>query len=105
MGLRPEAIAVAHGGASLSSARDPGAIEVPAQVVGQEYLGADLVLRCQVGSEVLTVRAPGPQQVARGAPVMLRWYPQDTHFFAADGQRVPSATVSPEVLVALRAAA
>jgi sn-glycerol 3-phosphate transport system ATP-binding protein len=105
MGLRPEAIAVAHGGASLSGAREPGAIELPAQVVGQEYLGADLVLRCQVGSEVLTVRAPGPQQVAPGAPVLLRWYPRDTHFFAADGQRVASAAVSPQVLVAMRAAA
>ena len=74
-------------------------------MVGQEYLGADLVLRCQVGSEVLTVRAPGPQQVAPGAPVLLRWYPRDTHFFAADGQRVASAAVSPQVLVAMRAAA
>ena len=105
MGLRPEAIAVAHGGASLSGAREPGAIELPAQVVGQEYLGADLVLRCQVGSEVLTVRAPGPQQVAPGAPVLLRWSAQDTHFFDGNGQRVASAAVSPDVLVALRAAA
>ena len=105
MGLRPEAIAVAHGGASVANTSAPGAIEVPARVVGQEYLGADLVLRCQVGSEVLTVRAPGPQQVAPGAPVLLRWSPQDTHFFAADGQRVASAAVTPDVLVALRAAA
>jgi sn-glycerol 3-phosphate transport system ATP-binding protein len=95
MGLRPEAIAVAHGGARLAHTSDPGAIEVPAQVVGQEYLGADLVLRCQVGSEVLTVRAPGQQQVAPGAQVLLRWHAQDAHFFAGDGQRMASAAAYP----------
>jgi sn-glycerol 3-phosphate transport system ATP-binding protein len=32
---------------------------IPATVQGFEYLGADLVLRCQVGSELLTARVPG----------------------------------------------
>ncbi|MNW20875.1 TOBE domain protein [compost metagenome] len=61
---------------------------MPAEVVGQEYLGADLVLRCQVGREVLTVRAPGPQQVATGAHVRLHWQAADTHFFGSDGLRL-----------------
>ncbi|MNY52560.1 TOBE domain protein [compost metagenome] len=59
-----------------------------AQVVGQEYLGADLVLRCQIGSEVLTVRAPGPQQVPTGAPLRLAWHEADVHFFGGDGLRI-----------------
>jgi sn-glycerol 3-phosphate transport system ATP-binding protein len=78
MGLRPEAIAVV-----ADSQRG-----IDAQVVGQEYLGADLVLRCQVGSEVLTVRAPGPQQLSTGAQVRLAWHDADTHFFGADGLRL-----------------
>ena len=78
MGLRPEAIAVVADGQR----------GIDAQVVGQEYLGADLVLRCQVGSEVLTVRAPGPQQVPTGAQVRLAWHDPDTHFFGADGLRL-----------------
>ena len=93
MGLRPEAIAVVHGGAGRATATDGCDMAVPAQVVGQEYLGADLVLRCQVGSQVLTVRAPGGQQVAQGAQVVLHWNPQDTHFFAGDGQRMAPAPV------------
>ncbi|RIX72394.1 ABC transporter ATP-binding protein [Acidovorax cavernicola] len=81
MGLRPEAIAVFPDDAAEHA-------PVPAEVVGQEYLGADLVLRCQVGSEVLTVRAPGPQQVPTGARVRLAWHDADTHFFGGDGLRL-----------------
>ncbi len=80
MGLRPEAIAVLPDSAEGQA--------VPAEVVGQEYLGADLVLRCQVGSEVLTVRAPGPQQVPTGARVRLHWQAADTHFFGSEGLRL-----------------
>ena len=78
MGLRPEAIRVV-------AQAQPGC---DAQVVGQEYLGADLVLRCQIGSEVLTVRAPGPQQVPTGAAVRLAWHDADVHFFGGDGLRL-----------------
>ncbi len=81
MGLRPEAISVFPESATEQAF-------VPAEVVGQEYLGADLVLRCQVGREVLTVRAPGPQQVPTGARVHLGWQTADTHFFGRDGLRL-----------------
>ncbi|WP_406624744.1 ABC transporter ATP-binding protein [Acidovorax sp. SDU_ACID1] len=75
LGLRPEAVELADAG-------------VPAAVQSQEYLGADAVLRCAVGSETLTVRAPGQQLAAHGQPVHLRWQAHDQHFFDADGQRI-----------------
>jgi sn-glycerol 3-phosphate transport system ATP-binding protein len=75
LGLRPEAVELADTG-------------VPATVQSQEYLGADAVLRCAVGSETLTVRAPGQQQAAHGQPVHLRWQAQDCHFFDSEGQRI-----------------
>ena len=76
LGLRPEAVALS------------GEARVPAQVVGLEYLGADVVLRCQVGSEQITVRAPGQQAVQAGQAVPLAWPPQAMHFFDAAGQRL-----------------
>lgn len=78
LGLRPEAVqwAAQHADA------------VPATVIGQEYLGADVVLRCQVGSEAITVRAPGHQQAPMGSNAPLLWQSQDMHFFNASGQRL-----------------
>jgi len=76
LGLRPEAVALS------------GEARVPAQVVGLEYLGADVVLRCAIGSEQIMVRAPGHQQAAVGAAAHLAWQPQDMHFFDAQGQRI-----------------
>jgi len=78
LGLRPEAVQWA----------DAGAHGVPASVAGQEYLGADVVLRCNVGSEHITVRAPGHQQAVPGAAATLAWQPQDMHFFDAQGRRM-----------------
>ncbi|MDR3004631.1 MAG: ABC transporter ATP-binding protein [Acidovorax sp.] len=78
LGLRPEAVRWV----------DAGHDAVAATVVGQEYLGADVVLRCQIGSEQLTVRAPGQQQAVQGAAASLAWLPQDMHFFDAQGRRM-----------------
>jgi sn-glycerol 3-phosphate transport system ATP-binding protein len=83
LGLRPEAVAL--------SAVVPGAVPgaVPATVHSQEYLGADVVLRCAVGQDFITVRAPGAQgTVAPGQAVHLHWQPQDMHFFNAEGRRL-----------------
>ena len=74
LGIRPES--VSFGG------------PVPATVQSLEYLGADLVLRCAVGSEQITVRAEGKTQLATGAQVALGWTAQDEHFFDAMGARV-----------------
>ena len=74
LGLRPESISL--GGS------------VPATVQSCEYLGADLVLRCTVGSEPLVVRADGQTELAAGANVGLSWQAKDEHFFDAQGARV-----------------
>lgn len=81
MGLRPEAV---HWGEASAADR----VTVQAQVVGQEYLGADVVLRCQVGQETLTVRAPGHLLPQPGEHVPLHWLRSDMHFFDANGQRM-----------------
>jgi sn-glycerol 3-phosphate transport system ATP-binding protein len=74
LGVRPEAVSL--GG------------DVPATVRSVEYLGADLVLHCAVGSETMTVRADGQTQLAAGSPVALGWPPHATHRFDAAGRRV-----------------
>ena len=74
LGVRPESVTL--GG------------QVPATVQSLEYLGADLVLRCTVGSETITVRADGRCDVLAGAQVALHWPAQDEHYFDAQGSRV-----------------
>jgi sn-glycerol 3-phosphate transport system ATP-binding protein len=74
LGIRPESVSL--GGA------------VPATVQSLEYLGADLVLRCAVGSEQITVRAEGKTDVVAGAQVTLGWPAQAEHYFDSQGSRV-----------------
>jgi sn-glycerol 3-phosphate transport system ATP-binding protein len=75
LGVRPESIRFEHEG-------------VPATVQGVEYLGADLVLRCGVGTQTLLVRAAGQHQAKAGDAVRLHWHAHDAHGFDAAGQRV-----------------
>jgi sn-glycerol 3-phosphate transport system ATP-binding protein len=75
LGVRPESVSL--GG------------DVPATVRSLEYLGADLVLRCAIGSELMTVRAGGQADVAPGTEVALRWLPEAEHYFDVQGRRVP----------------
>jgi sn-glycerol 3-phosphate transport system ATP-binding protein len=75
LGIRPEAITLAADG-------------IPAVVRSVEYLGADLVLRCAVGSEVLLVRAAGGHVATPGERVHLRWPADEAHGFGADGRRI-----------------
>jgi sn-glycerol 3-phosphate transport system ATP-binding protein len=75
LGIRPESVSL--GG------------DVPATVRSLEYLGADLVLRCAIGSELMTVRADGQADVAAGTEVALRWPPEAEHYFDDQGRRVP----------------
>jgi len=76
LGVRPEAITLATDG-------------IPAIVQSVEYLGADLVLRCAVGSEVLLVRAAGGHVATPGERVHLHWPADEAHGFGADGRRIP----------------
>jgi sn-glycerol 3-phosphate transport system ATP-binding protein len=75
LGVRPEAIAL-----------DPEGI--PATVQSLEYLGADLVLRCVIGSQLLLVRTAGQHRAEPGDRVGLRWAPEDGHGFDAAGHRI-----------------
>jgi sn-glycerol 3-phosphate transport system ATP-binding protein len=74
LGLRPEAIAL-------------GA-QVPATVRSCEYLGADLILHCAIGTETLTVRTAGHAQIEPGSEVRLDWAPASAHHFDSHGQRI-----------------
>ena len=74
LGVRPEAVTL--GGS------------VPAAVRSIEYLGADLILHCAVGSETLTVRTGGQAELAAGSEVMLDWPTASAHHFDAQGQRL-----------------
>jgi sn-glycerol 3-phosphate transport system ATP-binding protein len=74
LGVRPEAVTL--GG------------DVNATVQSLEYLGADLVLRCAVGSEQITVRAEGRTDVHAGASVALGWPAEAEHYFDARGARL-----------------
>ncbi len=74
LGIRPESVSLGGG--------------VPATVQSLEYLGADLVLRCAVGTESITVRTEGKTDVAAGAPVSLGWPAQAEHYFDSRGARV-----------------
>ena len=75
LGVRPESIRFDDDG-------------VPATVQGVEYLGADLVLRCGVGTQTLLVRAAGQHHAKAGDAVRLHWHAHDAHGFDAAGRRV-----------------
>ncbi len=75
IGIRPEDVQIGDAG-------------VTATVEGVEYLGADSVVACRVGTEMLSARVPRAAQVAPGAQVKLSWSPQAAHHFdAATGRR------------------
>jgi sn-glycerol 3-phosphate transport system ATP-binding protein len=61
---------------------------VPATVRSIEYLGADLIAHCAVGSETLTVRTTGQAELAAGSEVRLDWPTAVAHHFDADGRRL-----------------
>lgn len=74
LGVRPEAVGL--GG------------RVPATVRSIEYLGADLILHCAVGSETLTVRTGGQAELQAGSEVLLDWHDAALHHFDSQGQRL-----------------
>jgi sn-glycerol 3-phosphate transport system ATP-binding protein len=78
LGLRPEDLHVAAGEAGDGH---PEQIRVQARVQAIEYLGADAVLRCAVGTETLTVRTPGSFVADTGDTLWLGWTPGAAHWF------------------------
>jgi len=75
LGVRPEHIALGF---------DRG---VPATVAAVEYLGADSLVTCRLGSTTLAVRVPGSVGLARGDVARLSWAPGAQHLFGHEGVR------------------
>lgn len=79
LGIRPEDIHV-------QSATAPG---VPAEVLDEEYLGADTIIRLRVGKQELRARLPGVMSLSGERSCRLQWSPKAAHFFASeDGRRL-----------------
>lgn len=72
LGIRPEDI-------QISGVDDEGLL---ANVLDEEYLGADTILRIQVGSQVLRARLPGSRPGGERR-CRLGWQPEAVHFFEA----------------------
>ncbi len=82
IGLRPEEIAIADRG-------------VNAVVISSEYLGADTLVDCQVGTEILTVRDSQHRHFKQGESLCLTWQDAALHLFdQASGSRVKGPVTS-----------
>ena len=75
LGVRPEHVALGH---------QRG---LPAEVAAVEYLGADSLVACRLGTTTLSVRVAGSVGLARGDPAWLSWAPGAQHLFDRDGAR------------------
>ena len=76
LGVRPEHIRLDSKG-------------IAAIVDAVEYLGADSLVTCKAGAEILIVRLPGQVDLKRSSGMRLAWDPEAVHFFdAASGLRV-----------------
>ena len=69
LGVRPEDIRLASEGG------------LRATVTAVEYLGADSILSCAAGTQVLAVRVPGRVELLPGALVHLGWSKDAIHIF------------------------
>jgi sn-glycerol 3-phosphate transport system ATP-binding protein len=74
LGVRPESMHLAD-------------IGVPAEVMGFEYLGADSLITCKIGSSECIVRQNGKVRLVAGDRVHVIWQPAETHFFEAETGR------------------
>jgi len=75
LGIRPEHI-------TLSLERG-----LRAEVAALEYLGADSLVTCRLGSATIAVRVPGSVGLRQGDAAWLAWRPGAQHVFGADGAR------------------
>lgn len=85
---------LAHSGAGLCLGVRPEDVQLgatdgfPATVRGVEYLGADSVLDCELGGQLLAVRTQGKTGLAAGDRVQVAWSEASAHVFdAASGHR------------------
>ncbi|THJ30809.1 ABC transporter ATP-binding protein [Lampropedia aestuarii] len=100
LGLRPECVRITQ---------RPHEALCRAQVRALEYLGADLIVHCAIGTQTLSIRAHGAQPAQIGDWLPLHWLDVDRHFFNARGERIaqamPLAAVAPMAAPELTAAA
>ncbi|MEP6941812.1 MAG: ABC transporter ATP-binding protein [Betaproteobacteria bacterium] len=76
-GVRPEDVVLARGAGFAG------------EVSAVEYLGADSLLSCRIGSQTLVARVAGRLALARGDAVTLTWAAGALHFFdGANGHRI-----------------
>ncbi len=81
LGVRPEDV-------SISREPSRGTSAVSATVASVEYLGADSILRCNVGDALLHARVLGQARWDANTPVFVDWPASANHWFDANGQRV-----------------
>jgi sn-glycerol 3-phosphate transport system ATP-binding protein len=84
LGIRPEDVIL-------------GDVGLPARVQSVEYLGADTVVTCAYGNQMLIARVPGKATFAPGTTIYAGWRPDNLHFFdAATGMRC-EGSATPDV--------
>jgi sn-glycerol 3-phosphate transport system ATP-binding protein len=83
LGLRPEDVVPTDGHG------------LPAIVNSAEFLGAETVLRCAVGAEVLQARLPGHHVLSAGSAIRLRLPPPAHLFDPATGRRLSLPASAP----------
>ena len=82
LGVRPEHIRLGGDG-------------IATRVENVEYLGADSIMTCRTGTELINVRLPGKVALVRGSEASLSWDRDAVHLFDADsGLRVERANVA-----------
>ena len=57
---------------------------IKGEIISVEYLGADTMLECRVGSETLICRAPGQTHLEIGQCINLTFHTKDLHIFDTD---------------------
>ncbi len=69
LGVRPEHVRIVDRGG------------LGAEVLDWEYHGADSIVNCRVGGQLLALRVPGRANLSRGAAVSLTWSAGEVHLF------------------------
>lgn len=77
LGVRPEHVRLSDGSG------------IPAKVVELEHHGADSILACKVGSQMVLLRTEGWSPIQPGADVRIHWRTEHVHVFDGGSGRRP----------------
>ncbi|MFQ5994882.1 MAG: ABC transporter ATP-binding protein [Acidiferrobacterales bacterium] len=72
LGIRPEHISISEKAG------------IPVEITDIEYHGADSVITCRAGSQLLALRVPGRANFSRGAKIGLTWSGAHVHLFEGE---------------------